>query len=120
MWCENKGEKVLVIGAGSSGQDIVFHLSNIAKSVTLSVRKKQNETAYEFQQRQRLLPSKTSLKYNVKRFTADGAEFIDGTQEKFTTIIYATGERDGFASSNSHEIIVVWQEYTLVCRHSYI
>lgn len=31
------------------------------------------------------------LKYDVKRFTSNGAEFTDGTYQNFTRVIYATG-----------------------------
>lgn len=31
------------------------------------------------------------IRENVKQITAEGAEFIDGTFESFTSIIFATG-----------------------------
>lgn len=86
------GENVLVIGTGPSGVDLVIHLSNVAKRVTISRNKPPKETREARQRRESALPPKTILKDNVRRLTADGAEFIDGTIEKFTTIIYATGD----------------------------
>lgn len=91
-----KGEHVLVIGASSSGLDLVNHLANVAKSVTLSQNKLQHQTKEARERRKKSLPAGTILKDNVKRFTADGAEFIDGTTQPFTVIIYATGESDLF------------------------
>lgn len=43
------------------------------------------------------LSSKPIVKGNVKRFTAHGADFMDGTQETFTSIIFATGENEIYA-----------------------
>lgn len=82
-----------MIGTGPSGVDLVIHLANVAKTVTISRNKPKHETKEQYEKRINSLPPNTILKDNVKHFTADGAEFIDGTQEKFDTIIYATGER---------------------------
>lgn len=87
-----KGEHVLVIGASASGIDLVIHLSKVAKSVTLSQNKQPNQSKEAREKRKNSLPPKTVLKDNVKRFTADGAEFIDGTKEAFTVVIFATGK----------------------------
>lgn len=83
---------MLIIGAGTSGCDLVIHLSKVAKSVTLSRRHQPEETVEMLLKFQNSLPPKTVVRDVVKRFTVDGAEFIDGTQQKFSTIIYATGE----------------------------
>lgn len=85
-------QNVLVIGTGPSGVDLVIHLSNVANRVTISRKKPKHETKEEYEKRLNSLPPKTTLKDNVKRLTTDGAEFIDGTQEKYDTIIYATGK----------------------------
>lgn len=81
-----------MIGSSSSGLDLVGQLSKIAKSVTLSQRKQPGQTEETLEKRKKSLPPKTTLKFNVKRFTPDGAEFIDGTKQAYTVIIYATGE----------------------------
>lgn len=83
---------MLIIGAGTSGTDLLIHLIKVAGSVTLSRKKKLNETDEMCQKYLSALPPKTILKGVVKRFTADGAEFLDGTRQSFTTIIYATGK----------------------------
>lgn len=85
-------ENVLVIGGSVSGLDLVISLSNVVKSLTLSVKKRPNDTEELRKKRQQTLPAKTILKYNVQRFTADGAEFIDGTRQTFTAVIFATGK----------------------------
>lgn len=86
-----KGENVLIIGAGISGVDITVLLVNVANRITLSRKMKSNETEKDVQNQQKLLPPGVFLKGIVKRITAAGAEFIDGTHETFTVIIYATG-----------------------------
>lgn len=91
-----KGEHVLVIGSSASGLDLVIHLSKVAKSVTLSQNKQPNQSKEAREKRKNSLPPKTVLKDNVKRFTADGAEFIDGTKEAFTVVIFATGKSWSF------------------------
>lgn len=81
-----------MIGASSSGLDLVNHLSNVAKSVTLSQNKPQHQTKEAREKRKKSLPPGTILKDNVKQFTANGAEFIDGTTQPFTAVIFATGK----------------------------
>lgn len=93
-----KGEHVLVIGASSSGLDLTIHLSNVAKSVTLSQNKPPHQTKEARDKRKKSLPPGVVLKDNVKRFTADGAEFIDGTSQRFTVVIFATGKTHNFFS----------------------
>lgn len=85
------GERILVIGGGSSGFDLVTFLAKTADRITLSQRIKPNETVEEREKFQKLLPSIVTLQDEVKRFTRYGAEFIDGTQENFTVAIFATG-----------------------------
>lgn len=86
-------QNVLVIGNGPSGVDLVIHISKVAKHVTLSRNKPKKETPEERKRRENALPPKTVLQDNVKRFTADGVEFIDGTTQTFSTIIFATGAK---------------------------
>lgn len=71
--------------------DLVAHLSRTAERVTFSQHKRPNETKEEREKRQSILPHKATLQDNVKRFTATGAEFIDGTHQTFTVVFYATG-----------------------------
>lgn len=85
------GEKILVIGGGSSGFDLVTFLAKTASRITLSQRIKPNETAEEREKYQQLLPNIVTLQDEVKRFTRFGAEFADGTQNNFTVVIFATG-----------------------------
>lgn len=86
------GEDVLIIGMGASGLDLMLQLRNVAKFVAIS-RKSTPYLAKDtsLKQQQTILPPKTSLKDGVERFTMDGAEFVDGSRQSFTTIIYATG-----------------------------
>ncbi|XP_037041724.1 senecionine N-oxygenase-like isoform X2 [Bradysia coprophila] len=91
-----RDEDVLIIGAGTSGCDLVIHLSRIAKTVTLSRRHKPKETEEMKSKFQNSLPEGIIVRDVVKRFTDEGAEFIDGTQMNFSTIIYATGYKYSF------------------------
>lgn len=86
------GEDILIIGHGNSGVDLVALLSNVASRVTSSQHRRVNETKEEHDKRRSLLPPHTILKENVKRFTPTGAEFIDGTHQAFSLIIFATGK----------------------------
>lgn len=86
---KTKGEDVLLIGMGASGLDLMLQLQNTANRITLSRKKPLNTAENE---PQTVLPPKTILKDTVKRFTSDGVEFIDGSRQSFTTIIYATGK----------------------------
>lgn len=74
------GEKVLVIGLGSTAKDIIRQLNQTAIDVTCSQIQYKN-IAWE------------SIKFKgaVERFTSNGAEFADGTTENFTVVIFATG-----------------------------
>lgn len=67
-------------------------LSEIANRITFSQHKVPNETAEARAKRQSIMPPKTTLQDNVKRFTETGAEFIDGTHETFTVVFFATGK----------------------------
>lgn len=84
---------MLVIGAGLSGRDIALHISTVAKRVTISRNKYNNDTRQACEKAPISFPPKIELKDNIKRFTPSGAEFIDGSKEKFDSIIYATGMR---------------------------
>lgn len=75
--------------------DIVAQLSKVATRITFSQFKRPNETKEEREKRQSLMPPKTTLQDNVKRFTPTGAEFIDGSYDTFSVVIFATGI-DGF------------------------
>lgn len=86
-----RGENVLVIGAGASGMDLVAHLSKTANHITFSQHKRINETKEARDKRQSLLPPNALLQDNVKTFTSTGAEFIDGTHETFSVVLFATG-----------------------------
>lgn len=84
-------ESILLIGAGPSGMDLAGQLSQVAERITFSQHKKPNETKEARADRERLMPPKTTLQDNVVRFTATGAEFIDGTHQTFSVVIFATG-----------------------------
>lgn len=80
-----------MIGGGPSGIDLVEHLSKTTNRLTFSQHIKPNETAEERKQRASLFSSKVTLQENVKRFTPTGAEFIDGSQQTFDVVFFATG-----------------------------
>lgn len=88
----NSGKSVLVIGGGPSGIDLVSLLSNTASRITFSQHKRPDESKQSFEGRQKLLPKNVTLQENVKRFTSNGAEFIDGSKHTFEVVFFATGE----------------------------
>lgn len=82
---------MLIIGGGSSADDLVEHLSKTATRLTWSQHKHAGETPEEYEHRKSLLPSNATLQDDVKRFTKTGAEFMDGTHGTFSVVFYATG-----------------------------
>lgn len=79
-----------MIGHGASGRDIVYQLAKVGNRVTSSQRRN-NETDEERETRQKKLPPNVILQDEVKRFTPNGAEFVDGTKQTFSLVIFATG-----------------------------
>lgn len=93
------GESILIIGAGPSGMDLASQLSHVAERITFSQHKKPDETKEQRAHREQLMPPKTTLQDNVVRFTATGAEFLDGTHQTFSVVIFATGmEKECFTN----------------------
>lgn len=86
-----KGDSVLIIGGGPSGIDLVQHLTKIASRITWSQHKIINETKEERYKRQSILPKNVVLQDDVVTFTPTGAQFIDGSHETFSAVIFATG-----------------------------
>lgn len=84
-------QTVLVIGGGSSGNDIVAHLGKTASQVTFSQHKIPNEKKEDREKRESVLPKNTKLQDDVAHFTGTGAEFIDGSHQAFDSVIFATG-----------------------------
>lgn len=85
------GEDILIIGAGSSGIDLLInHLSKVVNRITLSTRTKRNMTEQVIKI-QNGYEKIVTLKNGVAHFTPNGVKFIDGSQQNFTIVIYATG-----------------------------
>lgn len=63
------------------------HLGNTASNVTFSQHKVANETLEEREKREKILPSNTKLQDDVKRFTPNGVEFIDGSHQTFDVVM---------------------------------
>lgn len=82
------GADVLVIGSGASGTDIAFQLSKTANRVTWS-RRSQNAPSEE---ELKVYGKNVTFQNNVKHLTKNGAKFVDGTNQNFTVVIYATGK----------------------------
>lgn len=85
------GDRILIIGGGPSGIDIVAHCSKTADRITWSQHKIPNESMENLERRRILLPPKVTLQENVKRFTLTGAKFLDGSHQTFSIVIFATG-----------------------------
>ena len=82
-----ENEKVLVIGGGPSGIDLAMQTGKWAEKLVWS-----NHLFETFGQKLNLtLNESTTEKPDVKQLTETGAEFVDGSFEEVSTIIYATG-----------------------------
>lgn len=84
-----KDEKVLVIGGAFSGCDIVQESSKFAEQVTWSHHLADKPDSKCFREN-------VTQKPDVCKFTEKGVEFIDGTFQEFTVVIYCTGYRYSF------------------------
>nr|Q8MP06.1 RecName: Full=Senecionine N-oxygenase; Short=SNO; Flags: Precursor [Tyria jacobaeae]CAD12369.1 senecionine N-oxygenase [Tyria jacobaeae] len=82
-----RGQRVLVIGAGPSGLDVVMQLSNITSKLVHSQHILKSWHIFN----QPDFPGNFISKPNVKHFTANGAVFEDDTVEEFDMVIYCTG-----------------------------
>lgn len=81
---------MLVVGAGPSGIDLVNHLSQTSEHISFSQRNV-GDSDEALKKSQSALAANCVVRDVVKRFTLTGAEFVDGTHETFTTVIWATG-----------------------------
>lgn len=78
-----KGEKVLLIGAGPSGIDLVKDIAMTAESVTWSKHLKY--------QLNFVLPENVTEKPDIQNLTETGAVFVDGSSANYSSIVYCTG-----------------------------
>ncbi|XP_055531322.1 senecionine N-oxygenase-like [Wyeomyia smithii] len=81
-----KGEDVLLIGAGYSASDIAIATSKVANSVTVSHHKPEQ---VNFAPLVRVKPA-------ISRLTSSSVIFEDGSESKFSVIIYCTGYKYSF------------------------
>lgn len=82
-----ENEKVLVIGGGPSGCDISLQAGMFTEKLIWS-----NHMLASFGKKLHIkLPASTIEKPDVKKFTESGVEFVDGSFEEISTVIYATG-----------------------------
>ncbi|XP_075165418.1 flavin-containing monooxygenase 2 isoform X2 [Haematobia irritans] len=79
---------VLIVGAGPSGMDITNQISKTAKRVYLSHHLKESPST-DFM-------GCVTQKPDVKRFTKDGAIFMDDSEETFSYVIFCTGYQYSF------------------------
>lgn len=63
------------------------HLGKTASNVIFSQHKVANETLGEREKREKILPSNTKLQDDVKHFTPNGVEFIDGSHQTFDVVM---------------------------------
>ncbi|XP_031628582.1 senecionine N-oxygenase-like [Contarinia nasturtii] len=104
-----KGRNVLVVGAGASGVEIVRQLSRAGSNVTLSRHERPDESENLRKRREQLY--ECTLKDDVKRVTAYGVDFEDGTSEKYAAIIYATGYEHKYPFLDKNTGIQVIENY---------
>lgn len=74
----------MIVGCGPSGVDISKAISKFANHVTLSYHSSNNKMLGFLNG----IPTKP----DIARFTKTGIEFVDGSFEEFSTIIYCTGD----------------------------
>ncbi|XP_066152347.1 senecionine N-oxygenase-like [Euwallacea fornicatus] len=83
-----RGQRVLIMGAGSSGLDLTLQTSSVAAHVALSHRK--SELNIKF-------PPNVELRPNVQRIVNfNTVEFVDGSCSCFDAIIFCTGYKYSF------------------------
>lgn len=76
-------ERVLIIGGGPSGKDIIYEVAKFAKSATISHHRDMSHN---------ILPENVNQKGDIKRFTENGVVFVDGTEETYATVLFCTGK----------------------------
>lgn len=74
---------VLIIGGGPSGIDLVYSISEFAKTVIFSHHT--HNSTYTF-------PTNVIRMGSVQKFTKNAVIFIDGTEIEITDIIFCTGK----------------------------
>jgi len=79
---------VLVIGAGPSGMDLCNEISKYAKRVALS--------HHLVEKPKTIFSENVYQKPDVKKLVKNGAIFVDGTSDTFSTIIFCTGYQYAF------------------------
>lgn len=78
-----KGERVCIIGAGPSASEMVTLISKVAEHVTWSNHSKRPSTPRVF--------GVVERKPDVQSIGVGSVTFVDGTTQRFSVIIYATG-----------------------------
>lgn len=82
-----ENENVLIIGGGPSGIDLTVEIGKVAQRVVWS-----NHVIESLGMKVPLkLPSNALEKPDVAKLTENGVEFVDGSFEEFSAIVYATG-----------------------------
>lgn len=76
------GENVLLIGAGPSGKDILYEIARSAKRVTISHHRDLSKNHFG---------ANVTQKGDVRKFTENGVEFVDGSTDTFTSVLFCTG-----------------------------
>lgn len=79
------GQRILVIGDGPSGLDLVTQLHEKAETLTLSINNKDSKSIRNG------LPKRVELKGNIHHFTEHEAHFCDGTEQQYDVVFFATG-----------------------------
>lgn len=84
-----RNEIVLIIGAGPSGKDIMQEIAVTAKRIIWSHHRDLN---------QQILPSNVKQIGDVKRFTSNSVQFVNGDEDTITCILFCTGvDKDLFS-----------------------
>lgn len=75
-------KSVLIIGGGPSGVDLVYLISEFAKTVVFS-HHTHNST--------HIFSNNVTRMGSVQKFTRNGVTFTDGTEIEITDIVFCTG-----------------------------
>lgn len=77
-----KDKRVLVLGAGASGQDIALDIGKFAKKVTLGHNKAQMRCPF---------PKNINQRSGIKEINGNSVTFIDDSSEEYDAIMFSTG-----------------------------
>lgn len=103
-------ESVLIIGGGPSGIDLVYSISEFAKTVIFSHHT--HNSTYTF-------PNNVTRMGLVQKFTKNGVVFTDGTDVEIDVVIFCTGKLHSMGlTKKAHTKLIKLNKITAFSRQS--